>query len=376
MSIFKINKTKFEIEELNQHRYKNEGYAKISPQELIAQFPSLILSIPELEVTETEKLLVIRELNTSRGAIDILIVTENVDIVLIETKLYRNPESHRTVVAQAIDYTKALSAIEIGYLKSKFIKSGYTKTETTTELFNDHTFESALDLSLKTGNFKVVIVGDKIHPNVLNMVEAIQSAPHLAFTLFLAEIQPFELDNENLLIYPTIVARTNEIERSVIKLEIDYKEKTHTIESATPQKEGKGNRPILTSEDYLNTISKPEFADNFRRFWKRWRDIGGDIRFGITGFSIGMNVGGIRKLIQVFYDTNFYLVRTSTVERYDISEKIYENYKDYLKINYPKAYDLLVSNKVMVLYSDMTSEDLESVFDAVFKMGEELLKNE
>lgn len=373
MSVFKINTQKLESRELDLHRYKNEGYSKVSPQNLIARFPSLILSLPELEITDLDAIMVAREVNTSRGPIDVLIITKNLDIVLIETKLYRNPESHRTVVAQAIDYAKALSVIDTEFLKSVFLKSEYTSADIAKELFDDMSFQSSLDLSLKTGNFKVLIAGDRIHPNVLNMVDAIQSAPHLAFTLFLAEIQPFELDSDTLLIYPTIVARTNEIERSVIKLEIDYKEKTHTIESSTPLKEGKGNKPILTAEEFLDTISMPEFTDSFRKFWKRWKDLGGDVRFGVTGFSLGITIDGTRMAVQFFYDTNFYLVRTSTITKYGIDDKIYSKYIEYLKISFPKAYDYIVSNKVMLLYSDMSKDELEKVFDGVFMMGKELL---
>ena len=86
MGVFKINKSKLEIAELSQHRYKNEGYSKISPQYLIAKFPSLILSIPELEVADSEKYLVIREFNAGRGPIDILIITENSEIILVENQ--------------------------------------------------------------------------------------------------------------------------------------------------------------------------------------------------------------------------------------------------------------------------------------------------
>jgi hypothetical protein len=231
VGIYKINKGKFELVELSKHNYRNEGRDKISPQYLIAKFPSLILSIPDLDISESDKYLVVREFNAGRGPIDVLIITQNCDIVLVETKLYRNPESHRTVVAQSIDYAKALTQVNFENLKNAFSDSEFTQQEHYKALFNDAGFEARLDRNLKTGNFKVVIAGDKIHPNVLNMVEAIQSAPHLAFTIYLAEIQPFSLDDDNILIQPTIVAKTNEVERSVIKLEIDYKEKKHIIES-------------------------------------------------------------------------------------------------------------------------------------------------
>ena len=257
-------------------------------------------------------------------------------------------------------------------LKSAFSISNFNKKETIKELFEDAIFESALDRNIKTGNFKVVIAGDKIHPNVLGMVEAIQSAPHLSFTIYLAEIQPYTLDDDNLLIQPTIVTKTNEIERSVIRLEIDYKEKKHTIESSSPEKEGKGNKPIQTAEEYLSALSVPDFKNNFRKFWKMWKNLGGDVRFGTIGFSIGINVDGNRNALQFFYDDNFYLVSTSTIEKYGISDRIYEQYKNKLMKSIPKAYDLLVSNKVKMLYKDLTSEELDKVFEVVIKIAEEL----
>ena len=376
MGLFKLNKEKLQIEELSLYRYKNEGYSEISPQVLMAKFPSLALSIPELDVIETEKILVARECSTTRGPIDLLIITENADIVLVETKLIRNPESHRTVVAQAIDYAKALTQENVNRFKSWFDKSEFTNSEIVNDLFNDSNFESTLDKNIKTGNFKVLIAGDKIHPNVLNMVESIQAAPHLSFTIFLAEIQPFSLDEDNIIIQSTIVAKTNEVERSVIRLEIDYKEQKHSIESSAPEKEGKGNKPIQSAEEYLDTLSSQEFKEHFRKFWKRWKNIRGDVRFGTTGFSIGISINGSRYPLQFFYDDNLYLIMSSTMAKYGIADKIYENYKQNIKTTYPKAHDLLVANKFKIRYSDITIKELTHIFDAVVLMGEELKKSE
>jgi len=375
MALFNLNKNDYSIEELSPHRFKSEGMDKVSPQELIATFPSLILSIPEIEVSETEKLLVTREFNTSRGPIDVLIITENLDIVLIETKLFRNPESHRTVVAQTIDYVRALSEVDIDLLKNNFKNSKYTKPEVANELFKDDFFVSALSKNLLTGNFKVMIVGDKIHPNILNMVESIQSAPHLAFTIYLAEIRPFELDDENILIYPKLVANTNEVERSVIKLEIDYKQKTHKIESSIPQKESKGSRPIINAEQFLESLTVPDFANVIREFWKDWKELGGDIRFGVVGFSAGLNIGGKRVPLQPgIFNDGLHLITYQVVGKYNVDEKIYDRYKNELKENFPVGYDLLIGNKSKLKYMDISQEELESIFKATLNMGRSLLK--
>lgn len=45
--------------------------------------------------------------------IDNLLVTKEGRLVLVETKLWRNPESAREVIAQTLEYGMALSAISI-----------------------------------------------------------------------------------------------------------------------------------------------------------------------------------------------------------------------------------------------------------------------
>ena len=49
------------------------------------------------------------EVETGSGPADILYVTLTGQIVLVETKLWRNPESRREVVAQILDYAKELT---------------------------------------------------------------------------------------------------------------------------------------------------------------------------------------------------------------------------------------------------------------------------
>lgn len=76
-------------------------------QELLILNPSLL---PSEEVDESwENLIPLgREVSVTAGAIDNLYITSEGLICLVETKLWRNPEAHRTVVAQILDYAKDL----------------------------------------------------------------------------------------------------------------------------------------------------------------------------------------------------------------------------------------------------------------------------
>src|SRR5205814_1415007 len=49
-----------------------------------------------------------REIQTSVGAIDNLFISRNGYLVVVETKLWRNPEARRQVIAQVIDYAAQL----------------------------------------------------------------------------------------------------------------------------------------------------------------------------------------------------------------------------------------------------------------------------
>jgi RecB family endonuclease NucS len=82
-------------------------------QEIIAKNPQIVLNIPELEIESVGEVVTCREFPISSGSIDILYLTSAGEIVIVETKLIKNPESTRTVVAQVVDYVKSLTSIKV-----------------------------------------------------------------------------------------------------------------------------------------------------------------------------------------------------------------------------------------------------------------------
>lgn len=284
------------------------------------------------------------------------------DIILIETKLIRNSESHRTVVAQTVDYAKALTKVDPQSLTDTLQKSPYSDINFRP---NDH-FISSLKQNLRTGNFKTVIAGDYIHPNVLEMVDSIQAAPHLSFTIFLVEFDPKEFNNESIILTPRVVSQTLEVERSVIRLEISHKGEVD-IDSETPDKEGTGSKPKISSDEYIKQLGKPDFARIIQDFWKKWKNLGGDIRFGTVGFSVGMVVEGRRKALQFAYQERVSLLSDKWRKTLGISDSTYTTYKEYIKDNLPVIYDTyLVSNRMEIPYDTITPEDLQTILGGVF----------
>ena len=77
-------------------------------QDLIFENPEC-LPISDIDESYNPVIPICKELYTSAGPLDIFMITPNGDLVVIETKLWSNPESRRKVVAQIIDYAKELS---------------------------------------------------------------------------------------------------------------------------------------------------------------------------------------------------------------------------------------------------------------------------
>ena len=77
-------------------------------QELVFKHPA---SLPISDINESYNPIVpiAMELQTGVGPMDIFMATPSGDLLIIETKLWSNPESRRKVVAQILDYATELA---------------------------------------------------------------------------------------------------------------------------------------------------------------------------------------------------------------------------------------------------------------------------
>jgi hypothetical protein len=77
-------------------------------QDLLLKNPSLI-PIDEIEEVFGPLVPVARELPTAAGTVDLVYINPRGYITLVETKLFRNTEARREVVAQILDYASAMA---------------------------------------------------------------------------------------------------------------------------------------------------------------------------------------------------------------------------------------------------------------------------
>lgn len=163
------------------------------------------------------------EIETGAGPADILFVTETGRLVLVETKLWRNPESRREVVGQILDYAKQLASWSYEDL-DKAVRSaradprtGISKLVAEKSLaFDESAFIDAVNHCLKTGSFVLLIVGDGIRQGAEALVAFLDRFSNLRFHLALVEVAAYKIPDGGRLLQPRILAKTEIIERTIL----------------------------------------------------------------------------------------------------------------------------------------------------------------
>ena len=276
--------------------------------------------------------------------------------------MIRNPESSRVVISQVIDYIKAITVDGYELLLnqtrnlSKWVMDGFVA---------DDRFYSALRKNVRTGNIKGIIIGDDIHPNLLGLLESIQSAPHLAFHINLVRVEAFRVSG-GILIHAFNVENTLEVERSVIR--ITFGEGHPSIESESPSKEGQGSKPKLAWSEYIDTVDE-KYRALIKACRRKWEAaFGNSIHMGVVGFSGGFFVGRKRYPVLFVYNESVALFSENNRKRYGAPEDAYEAYKNALMAA-PEIYDMLIGGKIRVSFQDISMESLETVFEATISFG-------
>ncbi|RYG23435.1 MAG: hypothetical protein EON93_24045, partial [Burkholderiales bacterium] len=168
------------------------------------------------------------EIPCASGYIDNVYVTPEGDIVLLEAKLWKNPEARRELVAQALDYVAALTGMTYAEFEQALRKGKPTNVHGSLyDVVRDHptalseaAFIDALSLNLKRGRMLVLGVGDGIRSEARALAALLQSHAGAHFTFALVEMGIWQNPlNGELLCVPDTLAQTVMIERGIVTIE-------------------------------------------------------------------------------------------------------------------------------------------------------------
>lgn len=137
-------------------------------QQMIFGNPELI-PFEELEPAFKGSIAVAREVESGAGPVDILCVNADGLLTVVETKLWRNPESRREVVSQLIDYAAELAKKSYEELAEALRKATRPTGDPLLESLRKsgqnvepQRFHDAVSRNLRRGRFLLLAIGDGI----------------------------------------------------------------------------------------------------------------------------------------------------------------------------------------------------------------------
>lgn len=251
-----------EVERLKRIPFMNGSFNEAWLQNLIGENPNIL---PSGEIgNEFAPLVCIgREVpvgsGETKGYIDNLYLSPSGRIVIVETKLFRNQESRRAVVAQIIDYAKELQKWDCEKLNG-FVSEYYLKKEgqalNIIDLMarcgyctysEEASLVDSINDSLSKASFLLMIVGDGIRSGVQQLAEFLNDNTSMSFALALTELEVYQ-SGESIIVIPNLITKTTIIERRIRSVDSP---------SSCDEKKQYIQKPLLPRKEFI-----AKFADN------------------------------------------------------------------------------------------------------------------
>lgn len=165
------------------------------------------------------------ELRTEAGPIDAAFVNPDGRVTVVECKLWRNPQARREVVAQIIDYARALTRWSYSDLQrqvcARTSEKGnvpFHRARAMRPELDESVFIDATARCLRSGRFLMLIVGDGIHEDIESIAELVNRNAAAAFQIALVEAALYDVGDGAIAVQPRVLARTKLVERVVTVL--------------------------------------------------------------------------------------------------------------------------------------------------------------
>jgi len=245
-------------------------------QELLAGYPKL-LPVNQLRDDVGELLCIGREVTAGNsGSIDNLYVSSGGYPIIVETKLWRNPQARREVLSQVLDYTKELANKDFEWFEQvwkDFSKGLYGKQESLIEKLSglvdeeidQPIFIDRLNRALRRGDILSLIVGDGIETRLQELISHLcKDSAHLRYSLALIELACYRMNDDNpageMLVVPRIIQDVAPVQRAYVRVELSPEvEEKLVIKSVVSDEDNATSgyiRTILSEEEFLNELNK------------------------------------------------------------------------------------------------------------------------
>lgn len=139
-------------------------------QDIVFKYPEC-LPISAIDESYNPAISICTELSTPVGPLNVLLATPSGELIIVETKLWRNPEARRVIVAQILDYAKEMSKWTYEDLQREVNRRSKGSGNSLYQIFSkedspflvdEQSFIDSISRNLKQGRFLLLIVGDGI----------------------------------------------------------------------------------------------------------------------------------------------------------------------------------------------------------------------
>lgn len=299
---------------LRRVRLKDREFSEAYLQEILHARPEL-LPVDELDAAFGPLVSLGREIDN----VDNLFIAPSGRITIVETKLWRNPQATREVLAQILEYANRISSwsyetfeekcrhamspapIEATSLYSHVRKAFPDETPPETE------FHDSVQRTLQTGRFLLLIVGDGIREGMEDLLAALHTHPNLLFTFGLVELQVFADPHESgqRLVVPRVLAHSTEIVRAVVRVETTGPAEVsiEIPEEDTDPNNPKGRRKLSEAE-FFELVPTPAMAKTIGFIIERARKRGAIVQPRKRSMSIRLkDPNGSKQKLTLFVVT-------------------------------------------------------------------------
>jgi hypothetical protein len=198
-------------------------------QGLVYRHPQLLPAI-EIDSSFGRLAPVCCDLNMGQGGyLDVLYATPGGKLVLVETKLWRNPTARRTVVGKMLDAAREFSRWTYEDLDHRVREAVHEERGEAIGLYRrvsskfpdmvEAEFHDNLARSLRRGDFLLLVVGDGIREDAARMAEFLERHSSLHFTFALIEVGIYPLPSGDRFVQPRVLAETVVVKRTTVSLE-------------------------------------------------------------------------------------------------------------------------------------------------------------
>lgn len=238
--VFRGSKGSADLQDVTSGRtVRDRGYDEAFIRDFVLEHPET-LPLKEIDPTVGKPIPLCDELSTPAGPIDAVMITREGMPIIIECKLWQNPQARREVVGQIIDYAKEIRtwsyedlqravAQRVGTKKFNLFEFVCSKAEIDLDEID---FVDAVTRNLQRGRFALLIVGDGIRTDVEAMSEYLSGSRTLEFTFGLIELPIYELpDDLGRLVTPRVLAKTAIVDRMVVRVSGQADEDSTSLDS-------------------------------------------------------------------------------------------------------------------------------------------------